>query len=57
MRNRINRTTGVSSNINGARNIYTVARRGRSTSSTAQQYGNRRQRYGDLRRAFGYAAG
>lgn len=57
MRNRINRTTGVSSNINGARNIYTVARRGRSASSTAQQYGNRRQRYGDTRRAFGLAGG
>ncbi|WGQ15597.1 hypothetical protein [Sphingobacterium faecium] len=57
MRNRINRRTGISSNVNGARNIYTVARRGRNAGSTAQQYGNRRQRYGDMRRSFGMAGG
>lgn len=50
---RINRTTGVSSNVNGARGVYVVsANRGNS-----QKFGDRKAKYRDIRRSFGLSAG
>ncbi len=50
----IERTTGVSSNANGARGMYLVARK-RTTEGA--RWGNRRQKYGDIRKALGLSAG
>ncbi len=50
---RINRTTGVSSNANGARGSYLVSRRG---STDGARWGNRMQKYNDIRRAMGLSA-
>lgn len=52
---RIERTTGVSSNANGARGVYLVA--GKRSSIDGPRWGNRRQKYGDIRKALGLSVG
>lgn len=49
---RINRTTGVSSNVNGARGVFRV-NAGRSEAGTSTRFGNRDAKRRDLRAAFG----
>ena len=49
---RINRTTGVSSNVNGARGVFRV-NAGRSKVGTSTRFGNRTAKRNDLRVAFG----
>lgn len=50
---RINKTTGVSSNVNGARRVYLVsANRGKG-----QKLGNRKAKYRDIRRSLSLSAG
>lgn len=49
---RINRTTGVTSNVNGARGVFRV-NGGRSESGTSTRFGNRAAKRRDLRAAFG----
>ena len=53
---RINRTTGVSSNVNGARGVFRV-NAGRSEAGTSTRFGNRDAQRGDLRAAFGLSHG
>ena len=49
---RINRATGVTSNVNGARGVYRV-NAGRSEAGTSTRFGNRAAKRNDLRVAFG----
>lgn len=53
---RINRTTGVSSNVNGARGVFRV-NAGRSEAGTSTRFGNRDAKRRDLRAAFGLSNG
>lgn len=53
---RINRTTGVSSNVNGARGVFRV-NAGRSEAGTSTRFGNRGAKRRDLRAAFGLSNG
>lgn len=52
----INKFTGVSSNVNGARGVFRV-NGGKSVEGTSTRFGNRDAKRRDLRRAFGLAAG
>lgn len=49
---RINRITGVSSNVNGARGVYRV-NGGRSEAGTSTRLGNRTSKRNDIRVALG----
>ena len=53
---RINRITGVSSNVNGARGVFRV-NGGRSEAGTSTRFGNRDAKRRDLRAAFGLSNG
>lgn len=53
---RINRTTGVTSNVNGARGVFRV-NAGRSEAGTSTRFGNRDAKRRDLRAAFGLSNG
>lgn len=52
---RINRTTGVSSNVNGARGVFKV-NAGLSRPGTSTLFGNRTAKRNDLRVAYGLSA-
>ena len=54
--NRINRTTGVSSNVNGARGVHRV-NSGKSAVGTSRTFGNHDAKRRDLRVAFGMSNG
>ena len=54
--NRINRTTGVSSNVNGARGVHRV-NSGKSAVGTSRTFGNHDAKRRDLRVAFGVSNG
>lgn len=54
--NRINRTTGVSSNVNGARGVHRV-NSGKSAVGTSRTFGNHDAKRRDLRAAFGLSNG
>lgn len=49
---RINRTTGASSNVNGARGVFRV-NAGRSEAGTSTRLGNRASKRNDIRVALG----
>lgn len=53
---RINRVTGVSSNVNGARGVHRV-NAGKSAAGTSSTFGNRDTKRRDLRTAFGLSNG
>lgn len=52
LKGKINKVTGVSSTVNGARGSYRV-NAGKSAKGTSRGFGNREQKRGDLRAAFG----
>lgn len=52
MKKMINKITGVSSNVNGARGSFRVNAR-RSAAGTSRGFGTREQKRSDLRSAFG----
>lgn len=56
LRSVINRATGVSSNVNGARGVFRV-NDGKSAIGTSTVFGNRDAKRRDLRAALGLAAG
>ena len=53
---RINRVTGVSSNVNGARGVHRV-NSGKSAVGTSRTFGNHDAKRRDLRVAFGLSGG
>lgn len=53
---RINRVTGVSSNVNGARGVYRV-NAGKSERGTSTTFGNRDAKRRDIRVALGLNGG
>ena len=53
---RINRTTGVSSNVNGARGVHRV-NAGKAAVGTSRTFGNHDTKRRDLRVAFGLSGG
>lgn len=62
LQRQINRNTGVNTTERAKRGVAVVARRvkapnGRIRIGNGQQLGTRRQKYGDVRAAFGLAGG
>lgn len=53
---RINKITGVSSNVNGARGVFRV-NGGKSAAGTSTRLGNRQSKAYDIKRAFGISVG